>query len=188
MTMIFSALLVLTQLSAATQSVELEMSLVKTLSKSEVLSLLEVLSDLSQEIASDAPPIFDLGQFQSLDAETKATLLPKLKRHGLTLDSFTEGMTALFSAYFTTYPEELESLLPKLKDPAVVAWCKAPGRAKADVKKLRKKIRELQDNKGFMLAQLELTSSAPNQTLIRELQTQIQKTLKKLKSTLEVQK
>jgi len=188
MTLIFSALLVLTQLSADPQGDDLALSLVKTLSKSEVLNLLDVLNDLSQDVAEDAPPIFDLGQFQSLDADTKAKLLPKLKKRGLDLDSFTEGMTALFSAYFTTYPEELESLLPTLKDPAVVSWCKAPGRPKAEIKKLRKKIRELQDSKGFMLAQLELTSTAANQALIRKLKTNVQNTLKKLKSTFEAQK
>lgn len=188
MTMILSALLVLTQLSAAPQSNDLEMSLVKTLSEAEVQSLLEILKDLSTDVPKGAPPIFDLAQFQSLDAEAKATLLPKLKKHKFTLDSFTEAMTALFSAYFTEFPQELDFLLPTLKDPAVVAWCKAPGRPKADVKKLRKKIRELQGNKGFMLAQLELTTSPANQALIRRLEKQIQKTLRDLKSTFESQK
>ena len=118
----------------------------------------------------------------------KSRVMPKLKKHRFTLDSFTESMTALFSAYFTEFPAELDFLLPTLKDPAVVAWCKAPGRPKADIKKLRKKIRELQDNKGFMLAQLELTTSAANQALIRSLEKPIQKTLRDLKSTFTGQK
>lgn len=186
--MLLSALLVLTQLPANVQGNDLEMSFVKTLTEKEVGDLLQILTDLSRDIPKDTPPIFDFDQFQTLDSETKAKLLPKLKKYQLTLDSFTEAMTALFSAYFTEYPKELESLLPTLDDPIVVAWCKSPGRAKADVKKLRKKIRELQDNKGFMLAQLELTTSAENQALMRKLQKKIHSTLTELKRTFEGQK
>ena len=89
-------------------------------------------------------------------------------------------MTALFSAYFTEFPEELDKLLPTLNDPIVVAWCKTPGRSKTDIKKLRKKIRELQDNKGFMLAQLELTTSSANQALVAKLKPTISATSRAL--------
>ena len=108
MMLILSALLLSAQLPSATQSNELDASFVKTLTKSDVVSLLEILVELSSEVPDDAPPIFDLAQFQTLDASTKATLIPKLKKHSFTLDSFTESLTALFSAYFTAFPSELD--------------------------------------------------------------------------------
>ena len=185
MTMILSALLVAAQLPVASEANDLEMTLVKTLTSTEVKSLLEILTTLTDDIPKDAPPVFDFGQFQSLDSETKAKLLPKLKKRDFTLDSFTESLTALFSAYFTEFPEELDNLLPTLDDPIVVAWCKAPGRPKAEIKKLRKKIRELQDNKGFMLAQLELTTSSANQALVTKLKPTISATLTRIKRTFE---
>ena len=188
MTLILSALLVAAQLPAASDDNDLEMALVKTLTAAEVKSLLEILTTLTDDIPDDAPPVFDFGQFQSLDGETKAKLLPRLKKRNFTLDSFTESMTALFSAYFTEFPEELDKLLPTLKDPIVVAWCKTPGRPKADIKKLRKKIRELQDNKGFMLAQLELTTSSANQALVAKLKPTISATLARIKRTFERRK
>ena len=188
MMLILSALLLSAQLPCATQSNELDASFVKTLTKGDVVSLLEILVELSSEVPDDAPPIFDLAQFQTLDASTKATLIPKLQKHSFTLDSFTESLTALFSAYFTAFPSELDALLPTLNHPAVVKWCKKPGRPKQDIKALRKKIRELQDNKGFMLAQLELTNSAANQSLVTEHHKTIQKVLMQLKRTFEDRK
>ena len=188
MTLILSALLVAAQLPVASDANDLEMALVKTLTQKEVKSLLEILTTFTDDIPKDAPPVFDFGQFQSLDGETKAKLLPKLKKRNFTLDSFTESMTALFSAYFTEFPEELDKLLPTLNDPIVVAWCKTPGRSKTDIKKLRKKIRELQDNKGFMLAQLELTTSSANQALVAKLKPTISATLARIKRTFERQK
>lgn len=186
--LILSALLLSAQLPASTQSNELDPSFVKTLTKSEIASLLQLMVELSADIPDDAPPIFDIAQFQTFDDATKNKLLPKLKRYSLTLDSFAESLTALFSAYFTAFPDELDALLPTLDHPAVMRWCKKPGRPKKDIKALRKKIRELQDNKGFMLAQLELTNSAANQTLVTQHQAAIRKTLKKLKRTFEERK
>ena len=96
MTLILSALLVAAQLPVASDANDLEMALVKTLTQKEVKSLLEILTTFTDDIPKDAPPVFDFGQFQSLDGETKAKLLPKLKKRNFTLDSFTESMTALF--------------------------------------------------------------------------------------------
>ena len=59
---------------------------------------------------------------------------------------------------------------------------------KTEIKKLRKKIRELQDNKGFMLAQLELTTSSANQALVAKLKPTISATLARIKRTFERQK
>ena len=78
MTLILSALLVAAQLPAASDTNDLEMALVKTLTQRK-LKVSRNINDLNYDIPHDAPPVFDFGQFQSLDSETKAKLLPRLK-------------------------------------------------------------------------------------------------------------